>query len=111
MGEIIKLHILSGKIETERIKIKLNKLSGNFASIETLILDALAIKKVYIEQDELDKGVRNILNYGHTFGHAFQSATAYKIPHGIWVTLGMLTATFFCERLGMVPEGYFQDLK
>jgi 3-dehydroquinate synthase len=111
LGEIIKLHLLSGKTETERVKTNLDNFSHDFASIETLILDALAIKKVYIEQDELDKGVRNILNYGHTFGHAFESATAYKIPHGIGVTLGMLTATFFSERLGMVPEGYFQDLK
>lgn len=111
LGEIIKLNLLAGSTEVEQMQINLERFSQDFAAIETLILDALAIKKRYIEQDEFDKGVRNILNYGHSFGHAFESATHYKIPHGIAVTLGMLAATFFSEKLTMIPEGYFKQLK
>ena len=70
-----------------------------------MIRDSLEIKKSYIEQDELDTGRRNLLNYGHTFGHAYESATHYGIPHGIAVALGISTATYFSERLGMVAPG------
>jgi 3-dehydroquinate synthase len=71
----------------------------------------MAVKQPYIETDEYDRGVRNLLNYGHTFGHAYESATNYGIPHGIAVILGMLTATFLSVRLGLVAESHYQDLK
>ncbi len=110
LGEIIKLNLLSGASDFEKMSENLKKFSSNFISIQNLILDALNIKKVFIEKDEFDKGIRNILNYGHTFGHAYESATNYRIPHGIGVTLGILTATFFSWKLGMVSQEYYNDL-
>ena len=56
-------------------------------------------------------GIRNILNYGHTFGHAYESATKYAIPHGIAVVLGILTATYLSVRLGLAGESHYRDLK
>ena len=55
--------------------------------------------------------MRNLLNYGHTFGHAYESATHYAIPHGISVTLGILTATYVSAQMGLVTEDYFQDFR
>jgi 3-dehydroquinate synthase len=52
----------------------------------------LAQKKYFVEKDEFDTGIRQLLNYGHTFGHAIESATSYKIPHGVAIGLGMLMA-------------------
>ncbi|MGV2387507.1 MAG UNVERIFIED_CONTAM: hypothetical protein LVR29_01675 [Microcystis novacekii LVE1205-3] len=72
LGEIIKLNLLVGQSEVKQMKINLQKLSSDFLEIQNLILDALNIKRRYIERDEFDKGVRNILNYGHTFGHAYE---------------------------------------
>ena len=65
---------------------------------------SLRIKRRYIEEDEFDRGVRNVLNYGHTFAHAFESATNYAIPHGIAVTMGVACATYFSEELGLAPR-------
>jgi len=118
IGEIIKLHLIAGESEFTRMRRLLGDasaadlLAGPHAPgrLSELTRAALRIKKRYIEDDELDKGVRNLLNYGHTFGHAFESATGYAIPHGIAVTLGVATATFVSERLGMVPKGYFAEL-
>lgn len=42
-----------------------------------------------IEEDEYENTVRPILNYGHTFGHVFETLSEFKIPHGIAVLLGM----------------------
>ena len=75
-----------------------------------IVWNSLLIKKRYIEEDEFDRGIRNLLNYGHTFAHAFESATQYAIPHGIAVTLGVACASFFSERLGMLPAGSFDEL-
>jgi 3-dehydroquinate synthase len=89
----------------------LDSLPGNERVLPKWILHCLEIKKAYIEKDEFDKGIRNLLNYGHTFGHAYESASHYGIPHGIGVILGMLTATFVSSKLGWVSPDYFQDLQ
>ncbi len=49
-----------------------------------------SIKKIIIEYDELEKDERRVLNYGHTIGHALESATNYFIRHGIAVLYGIL---------------------
>ena len=50
------------------------------------------IKKSYIENDEFYTGKRNMLNYGHCFGHAIESSTNFEISHGQAVVLGMILA-------------------
>jgi 3-dehydroquinate synthase len=86
--------------------------TANQASIlSKWVIRSMAVKQPYIETDEYDRGIRNLLNYGHTFGHAYESATHYGIPHGIAVTLGMLTATFLSARLNLVSVQHYQDLK
>lgn len=49
-------------------------------------------KKYFVEADEFDQDIRQNLNFGHTFGHAIESASAYEIPHGIAIGLGILMA-------------------
>ena len=57
-------------------------------------------------RDEREHDLRAILNFGHTFGHAIEAATAYETYlHGEAVALGMLIAADFSERLGMVRRG------
>ena len=50
---------------------------GNL-TLKELILNSLYSKKFYIEKDEFDKKERKLLNFGHTFGHAIESATITK---------------------------------
>lgn len=50
----------------------------------------LKTKKRFIEEDEFDAGIRLLLNFGHTFGHAIEAATQFKVTHGVAVGLGML---------------------
>ena len=114
IGEIIKLALIEGGEDLAETKKDLKAWKDSPAdkelALSKMISRSLQIKKRYIEQDEFDQGIRNVLNYGHTFGHAYESATQYAIPHGIAVLLGMSTATYFSEKLGMVPNGSYQEL-
>jgi 3-dehydroquinate synthase len=111
LGEAIKLHLIDGPASVERLRGKLAVSRAAELPLRDIVWDSLRIKQRYVEQDEFDRGIRNLLNYGHTFAHAFESATQYAIPHGIAVSLGVACATFFSERLGMAPSGEFDRLR
>src|SRR5665647_1032161 len=53
---------------------------------------------------------RQIMNYGHSFGHAIESATDFAVPHGIAVTMGMDMANFVAARLGVGAEKHFERM-
>lgn len=69
-------------------------LSGNWKERELaeLLHATLAVKQWFIEIDEFDQAERRLLNFGHTWGHALESATSFAIPHGLAVAIGMLAA-------------------
>lgn len=110
LGEAIKLHLIDGAGSVERLRQKLNSRDLAELPLPEIIRDSLRIKQRFIEADEFDRGIRNLLNYGHTFAHAFESATHYEIPHGIAVTQGVVCATYFSERLGLTEGGHFREL-
>jgi len=115
LGEVIKLQLLTSQ---EGFSELMNDLDGWHAVSHQDQLSLLAkwvgrsldVKQPFVERDEFDVGPRLLLNYGHTFGHAFESVTDFGIPHGIAVMLGMLTATFVSARLGLVDEHHAADL-
>lgn len=67
-----------------------------FDDIETIVTKALTVKKMIVEADPKEKGLRRVLNYGHTIGHAIESSTKYL--HGECVGLGMLYFASFDVR-------------
>jgi 3-dehydroquinate synthase len=76
-----------------------------------VIFDSLVIKKRVIEIDEYDVDYRNIMNYGHTFGHALESVTNYSIPHGVAVTWGIGLANFVSNRLGLLSQDDMEKME
>lgn len=63
---------------------------------------SLKTKKQFIEDDEFDLGPRLLLNFGHTFGHAIEAATDFKITHGVAVGMGMLAEIKLATLTGAV---------
>lgn len=63
---------------------------------------SLATKKNFIEVDEFDSGPRLLLNFGHTFGHAIEAATHFRITHGIAVGMGMLAEIELAKYMGIL---------
>jgi len=72
-------------------------LNGNWQErqLAELMHATLAVKQWFIETDEFDQAERRLLNFGHTWGHALESATSFAIPHGLAVAFGMLAAIRF----------------
>src|SRR5208283_2848110 len=105
IGEIVKLHIIGGKNDIRNyLLIKDGLIKKDYSSIFKTILRSIEIKKLIIEEDEFDKGKRNILNYGHCFGHALEYATNFKIPHGQAVILGIILANYVSVKRLVLSE-------
>ena len=65
--------------------------SGNWQDdIESFLIQSLLIKKTVVEQDEKEKGLRKLLNFGHTLGHGMEVAASGELLHGECVALGMI---------------------
>jgi len=110
IGEMIKVHVIDGPDAVAAIGADYDRLFTDQAVMKRFIRRSLEIKKTYIETDEFDRGVRNIFNYGHSFGHAIETATQFAVPHGIAVTMGMDLANFAAWRMGVGSEDTYQRL-
>ena len=64
----------------------------------------IAIKSGIVEKDEFDTGTRGILNFGHTVGHAVETLSRNRIPHGNAVAIGMTVITRASEKSGLTEE-------
>lgn len=109
VGEMLKVHAIEGPEAFSRIARDYDRLFADPATMMAYIRRSLEIKKPYIETDEFDRGPRNIFNYGHSFGHAIEAATAFAVPHGIAVTIGMDMANYVAARTGAAPAALFED--
>ena len=71
------------------------------AAIVTMIRRCCALKATVVERDEREGGLRRILNFGHTIGHAVEAASEYRLIHGFAVAIGMRTAAKLATRIGV----------
>lgn len=105
MGEVVKLQIIGGSNSTNYLLDNIETLiNPNNAIISEIICTSLMIKKTFIEDDELDNGRRNMLNYGHCIGHALESVSDYRIPHGQAVIIGMILANSIAKNRKILSE-------
>lgn len=110
VGEILKVHAIDGIAAFDRLAADFDQLFSVRAVLLKYVRAALLVKQRYIEEDEFDRGMRNIFNYGHSFGHAIESATSYAVPHGIAVTMGMDMANFIAVERGLLPAEHHRRM-
>jgi len=67
---------------------------------ETVVADSLKVKTMIVADDRLEKGERELLNLGHTFGHAIERASEYRVSHGAGVAVGLRAAGLLALRTG-----------
>lgn len=87
LGEAIKYGMIRDKSIFDEISN--NKVNKSYPNLPSIIKKCLEIKKEVVKKDEKDLGIRQILNYGHTFAHAIEINSNFKISHGHAVALGM----------------------
>jgi 3-dehydroquinate synthase len=105
LSEIIKHGII---LDSEFFSYLENNLAGITAHdeqvLEKVVSRSAEIKAGVVEKDELDLGLRNVLNFGHTVGHAIESVSELKIWHGEAVSIGMLAEAQISNRMGILDE-------
>ncbi|HEX4136584.1 MAG TPA: 3-dehydroquinate synthase [Bryobacteraceae bacterium] len=79
--------------------------------VDHIIAESVRIKAEVVSADERESGLRRILNFGHTFGHALEAETKYtRFLHGEAVSWGMRAATYLAESLEMIPQKVSNDI-
>ncbi len=73
------------------------------SNVDKIITHSLLIKKAVVEADETEKGLRRVLNFGHTIGHGIEAATSPELYHGECVGLGMLPMCSDKVRARLLP--------
>ena len=115
LGEIVKCALMAGYdsfLDTRQNLLQILSDRNTAAAHKTLLKEiekALAFKKVMIEIDEFDRGKRNIMNFGHTFGHALEVTSDYTIPHGQAVSTGIMIANEISLMRGYISEEVVEE--
>jgi 3-dehydroquinate synthase len=85
-------------------------LAGDPAATTRLVRRSVELKAEVVSRDEREGGLRQILNFGHTLGHALEALSGYRIPHGSAVAQGMVLETRLGQHLGITPPGVVEQL-
>jgi 3-dehydroquinate synthase len=113
IAEVIKYGCIWDPLLFDWMDLNLSKLVKRDADALTYaIARSCEIKATVVAQDEREHNLRVILNFGHTFGHAIETATAYQTYlHGEAVALGMIVAADFSCRLGLIDAAVVVRLR
>lgn len=79
-------------------------------SLSDVIVGSIEIKGRIVARDEHEGGVRKILNFGHTIGHAIEMLSDYKLAHGEAVSIGMTLESRVAEKAGVARKGMAQEI-
>ena len=104
MAEVIKYAFISDRTLFELLR---REAAPNMAEVIRLCVED---KRGLVEADETDKGARQLLNLGHTVGHAIEACSHFAISHGSAVALGMVIITRAAEKMGVCAEGTLNAL-
>ena len=97
-AEVIKYGVINDRLFFDRLK------DGVRAHIEEVIATCVINKSRIVEDDEFDKGTRQLLNLGHTVGHAIEACSEFAISHGSAVAIGMVIVTRAAVAMGLCPS-------
>jgi len=112
LGQAVKLHIMGGP-DSVRSLLDLLPAIGRRDSeaLTAAVTDSLTVKLTYISEDEFDQGRRNLLNFGHCFGHALETTSDFLIPHGQAVLIGMILANIASRNRGLLSRQLETELR
>ena len=105
MAEVIKYGVIKNVAFLKYLEENVDKIHALDAeTMQTAIYNCCAVKAGVVMQDETERGLRAILNFGHTIGHGIESAKEFRLLHGECVALGMLGALQIALARGYVTK-------
>ena len=112
LAEVIKYAV----IKDEEFFLYLEKNLDQIKSLDNNVLEAVVAKSArikvgFVEADEKDTGLRNMLNFGHTVGHAVESVSNFRVSHGQAVSIGMVAAAGLAVKLELMDKADAVRLK
>jgi 3-dehydroquinate synthase len=107
LAEAIKHGVIADAEYFERVVADLPTLPARRAggAMQAMIARSIEIKADVVRRDERERGMRKILNFGHTLGHAIEAVSEYRLLHGEAVAIGMALESELAERLGIAERG------
>ena len=113
LAEVVKYGILYDDEFFMTIAANMPGLLRRESSLLTqIIARSCAIKSEVVAQDETEQGLRAILNFGHTIGHALEAVTRYRrYKHGEAVSIGMITACLIGEAVSITPSRVTEEVR
>lgn len=102
-----KTELFNGMAEIVKMGLIQEPSLLSITDLDQLVLAAIQAKISVIEQDPWDRGLRRILNFGHTMAHALEAVSNYRMPHGQAVSLGCVVESYLSMHLGYLPEQEF----
>ncbi|HTU68809.1 MAG TPA: 3-dehydroquinate synthase family protein [Candidatus Baltobacteraceae bacterium] len=103
LAEVVKAAIIEGDAFFESIEALAPHAFWRWPWLE-VVAEAIKVKTMIVADDRQEAGIRELLNLGHTFGHALETASGYRVSHGVGVALGLRAAGLLAMRTGRFSE-------
>jgi 3-dehydroquinate synthetase len=111
-AEIAKTAFLSDRDSVTQVERSAAAVAaGDLGPIVGCIALAVAVKAAIVAADERESGLRELLNFGHTLGHAYEAASRYQVTHGEAVSVGMVFAAALADTLDLAPTSLRERLE
>ena len=112
LAEVIKTAVLVDRRSVEQIERAIpGVLRGEIGPTLASVTLAAEVKASVVTADPEERGLRALLNFGHTMGHAYEAAGGYRATHGESVAVGMVFAAALAETLGLAEPRFRTDLE
>lgn len=106
LAEAVKHGVIADAVYFDWIEREAARLiARDLEALTQLVTRSVEIKAQVVSEDEREGGRRAILNAGHTIAHGLEQESAYQLPHGEAVGLGLIAECRIAERMGLVADG------
>jgi 3-dehydroquinate synthase len=113
LAEVIKYGVIRDRGLLSYLEANMGRIKAlDEPVLEKIVTRSVEIKAEVVSRDEHDlRGLRAILNYGHTIGHAIESVSGFRVGHGEAVAIGMLAAARVSREMGILGRGELNRLE
>jgi shikimate kinase/3-dehydroquinate synthase len=112
LAEVAKCAFLADRESVAQLARSLASVrAGDLGTILAAVTIAAEVKGAIVSRDPRESGLRELLNFGHTMGHAYEAASAYRVTHGEAVAVGMVYATALAEELALAAPTVRHELE